>query len=45
MRFLSEHPPREQQAQAAGMAERVAQFARLMAEIGAGIRDPEDAYP
>jgi hypothetical protein len=44
MRFLSQHAPEDQQALAAAMADRVADFARVMAEIGDGIREPSDAY-
>lgn len=44
LRFLAEQAPKEQQAEAAAMAARVAEFARIMAEIACGIRDPSDAY-
>jgi hypothetical protein len=43
LRFLAEKAPLEQRQEALVMAERVAQFARVMAEIGAGVRDPADA--
>ena len=43
MRFLSHHAPQEQRAEAAAMADRLSRFIRTMAEVGAGIRDPEDA--
>jgi hypothetical protein len=44
LRFLTEHAPSGQQSEAAVTADRFAQFARIMAEIGAGTRDPADAY-
>ncbi len=40
LRFLTTQAPEEQKAELIQAAETYAQFARLMAEIGAGIRDP-----
>ena len=42
LRFLTEHASKDQQAEAAAMADCLAQFARIMAEIAVGIRDPAD---
>ncbi len=44
LRFLTVHAPAEQQAEAKEMADHVAQFARIMAEIAVGLRDPAEAY-
>jgi len=42
--LTTQAPDEEQRARVAEVAETYAQFARLMAEIGAGIRDPAEAY-
>ena len=44
LRFLTEHAAEDQREEAAAIADRVADFARVMAEIGATIRDPADAW-
>lgn len=43
LRFLTQHGPEQQQSEAAAVGDRLAKFARIMAEIGAGVRDPADA--
>jgi hypothetical protein len=43
LRFLIIQAPEEQKPELIQLAETYTQFARTMAEIGAGIRDPVDA--
>ena len=43
LRFLATQAPEEQKAEVVRVADSCAEFARIMAEIGAGIRDPLDA--
>jgi hypothetical protein len=44
LRFLATQAPEEQKRELLLAAETYVQFARLMAEIGAGIRDPVEAW-
>jgi hypothetical protein len=44
MRFLAQHAPQDQQAECAQLAERLAEYSRVVTEIGAGVRDPTDAW-
>jgi len=44
LRFVAQQVSQEQQAAAVAMADRLAKFARIMAEVGAKLRDPSDAY-
>jgi hypothetical protein len=44
LRFVAQQVSQEQQAAAVAMADRLAEFARIMAEVGARLRDPSDAY-
>ncbi|QHO72342.1 hypothetical protein ACH79_06580 [Bradyrhizobium sp. CCBAU 051011] len=44
LRFIAQQAPQEQQAAAVAMADRLAEFARVMADVGARLRDPSDAY-
>jgi len=44
LRFVTQQAPEaQQQTAAAAMADQIAEFARIMAEIGARVRDPSDA--
>jgi hypothetical protein len=43
LRFLATQVSGEQQAEVSAQADRIAAFARLMAEIGAGVRAPKEA--
>jgi hypothetical protein len=42
--FLSTQAPEDQRAEVVAQAERIADFARLMAEIAVGLHDPTEAY-
>jgi hypothetical protein len=44
LRFVAQQVPHEQQAAAIAMADRLAEFARIMAEVGARLRDPSEAH-
>jgi hypothetical protein len=43
LRFVAQQVSQDQQAAAVAVADQLAVFARTMAEIGAGVRDPSDA--
>jgi hypothetical protein len=43
LRFLTEQAPQEQRDEIRALADRVAAFSRLMAEIAVGTREPNDA--
>jgi hypothetical protein len=43
LRFLTTQAPREQQHEVRAQADRIAEFARIMAEIAVGYRHPDEA--
>ena len=44
LRVIEKHGPVSKRVEAARVGDRVALYARVMVEIGAGLRDPSDAY-
>lgn len=45
LRFVATQVSHDQQVAVIAMADKLSDFARIMAEVGAGLRDPSDAYP
>jgi hypothetical protein len=44
LRFLAEHAPHQQRAEAGRISEQLAAYSRIMGEIAVGARSPSDAY-